>query len=254
MQSSSYYRSVARERLENHWTEFILCDAVITLLAFFGVGMNAMFESTYSKPLSFTDMFWGGCIPILISLLVVLPLSYGFLCALLAQLRKGHSSSYIDDAPTGPAVQSADQVFGHPNTSFPSASTQAEPSVWQTMLSAAKSDFGRIIGAYFLMNIAIALVSIVTFGVGGIILSYSYSQVYYLLRDYPNLSPLEALRISRQMMQNHKLDRFLLDLSFIGWYIVAIFTLGLAFFYVSPYLKAAQAAFYLDLKDETLED
>lgn len=84
--------------------------------------------------------------------------------------------------------------------------------------------------------------------VPGIIKHYSYACVDYLLIDKPELSADETIHISRQMMSGHKWDLFCLDLSFIGWALICLFfTLGIGFFWLSPYVKTARAAFYEDL-------
>ena len=72
----------------------------------------------------------------------------------------------------------------------------------------------------------------------------------YLLLDRPELSATEAITESRKMMNGHKMDLFLLDLSFIGWVLLSILTCGILFFYVAPYMQAARAEFYRTLKGD----
>lgn len=76
--------------------------------------------------------------------------------------------------------------------------------------------------------------------------------VPYLLRDYPELTATEALRTSREMMKGHKWDLFVLDLTFIGWGILCLFTAGIGLLWLQPYVSAAYAHFYEDLKAETI--
>ena len=76
--------------------------------------------------------------------------------------------------------------------------------------------------------------------------------VPYLLNDYPELTPREALKISRQMMQGQKGQLFILDLTFIGWYILAFITCGIGYLFLTPYMQTATAHFYEDLKAETI--
>ena len=54
-----------------------------------------------------------------------------------------------------------------------------------------------------------------------------------------------------KMMNGKKMKLFLLDLSFIGWIILSLLTLGLGFFILAPYIYTARSKFYLDLKAET---
>lgn len=66
--------------------------------------------------------------------------------------------------------------------------------------------------------------------------------------DNPGISGLEAIRRSKVMMKGHKGKLFYLWLSFLGWFIFGVFTLGLGFLYVAPYYEATKASFYEDLK------
>ncbi|MBQ9363617.1 MAG: DUF975 family protein [Bacteroidaceae bacterium] len=82
----------------------------------------------------------------------------------------------------------------------------------------------------------------------GIIKTYSYALTYYILKDEPELRYNSAIERSMKMMDGHKMELFLLDLSFIGWYLLCIPTLGLAFFLVYPYHYTTRAHFYEALK------
>ena len=97
-----------------------------------------------------------------------------------------------------------------------------------------------------------SLLAVVTLGIGAIILSYAYSMVPYLLHDYPELTPREAMKISREMMRGQKWNLFVLDLTFIGWILLALCTVGVGMLFVQPYMLTARAAFYEDLKSEKL--
>ena len=86
----------------------------------------------------------------------------------------------------------------------------------------------------------------------GIIKSYSYSMTYYILKDNPELKNNAAIEKSMQMMDGHKMDLFLLHLSFIGWAILCLLTMGLGFIFLIPYIYTAQAHFYEDLKKQSI--
>lgn len=85
----------------------------------------------------------------------------------------------------------------------------------------------------------------------GIIKTYSYAMAEYIMLDNPNVGSDEAIRLSMQMMKGNKLKLFLLDLSFIGWIILALLTFGLGFIILYPYIYTAHAEFYTDLKAES---
>ena len=86
----------------------------------------------------------------------------------------------------------------------------------------------------------------------GIVKSYSYAMTMFIMQDHPELSGNAAITKSREMMDGHKFDLFLLDLSFIGWYLLGILTFGiLIIFYVEPYHAATRANFYEQLRVDT---
>ncbi|MBR2018170.1 MAG: DUF975 family protein [Prevotella sp.] len=87
----------------------------------------------------------------------------------------------------------------------------------------------------------------------GIIKSYSYSMTYYILKDNPELKNNAAIEKSMQMMNGHKMDLFLLHLSFIGWAILCLLTMGIGFIFLIPYIYTAQAHFYEDLKKQSID-
>ncbi len=77
--------------------------------------------------------------------------------------------------------------------------------------------------------------------------SYMYSMAHLIMADYPNVSAVEALRSSRQMMKGNKFRLFCLDFSFIGWALLGACACGLGTYAVTPYQYAARAAFYNDI-------
>ena len=82
----------------------------------------------------------------------------------------------------------------------------------------------------------------------GIIAAYRYRLTPYILVDNPKIGGLDAITKSKEMMRGYKMDLFVLDLSFIGWQILAIFTFGLLYFWLAPYMNATYANFYNELR------
>ena len=83
------------------------------------------------------------------------------------------------------------------------------------------------------------------FIIPGIIKSYEYKMVPYLLAEYPDMDRKEVFARSRDMMYGQKWNTFVLDLSFIPWNILSTITFGLVgLFYVSPYQDATYAELY----------
>ena len=90
--------------------------------------------------------------------------------------------------------------------------------------------------------------------VPGIIFSYSFSMAFYIINDHPEMSAIEALRESNRLMKGHKMEYFFLQMSFIGWIIVGLLTLGLGLFWVSAYMNTANAVFYNQLIENKAEN
>ena len=85
----------------------------------------------------------------------------------------------------------------------------------------------------------------------GIIKAYSYAMTPFILLDRDDLQNDQAIELSMQMMQGHKMKLFLLHLSFLGWVLLATLTFGIGFLWLIPYVQSANAAFYQHLKEET---
>lgn len=83
----------------------------------------------------------------------------------------------------------------------------------------------------------------------GIVAAYRYSAAPYIMAEDPGCGAMEALNRSKAMMDGHKMDLFLLDLSFIGWHLLNVFTLGLGSLLLTPYTNAARAAFFRSLQN-----
>lgn len=112
------------------------------------------------------------------------------------------------------------------------------------------SDFSRIFITKVLQNCYTALWTLLLI-VPGIIKYYSYAMTDYVLKDDPTISNNAAIEESMRLMDGHKMDLFLLQLSFIGWAILSCLTLGIGFFFLLPYVETATAHFYEDLKAES---
>ena len=121
----------------------------------------------------------------------------------------------------------------------------------QYAINQAYANTRFLVAGLFIMLLSI-VAAVFTFGIGGIIVKYMYIMVPYLLHDYPELTPREAMKLSREMMSGQKWELFVLDLTFIGWGLLSILTAGLGMLFVEPYMSTARAIFYKDLKDEKL--
>lgn len=86
--------------------------------------------------------------------------------------------------------------------------------------------------------------------IGGLIKTYEYRMIPYILAENPTVKRKEAFNISKEMMKGNKWKAFVLDLSFFGWNILSVLTFGLlSILYVNPYNAATNAELYVELKD-----
>lgn len=107
--------------------------------------------------------------------------------------------------------------------------------------------------ARILQSIYIALWSLL-FIIPGIMASFSYVMVSYVMAENPELSAREALKESRRIMKGNRWRFFCMTFSFIGWNLLVVLTLGIASLWVVPYEQAAIAAFYRDITDTDMKD
>lgn len=98
-----------------------------------------------------------------------------------------------------------------------------------------------------LSSIFIFLWSLLLF-IPGIIASYRYAMVFFIVKDNPNMDAMHVLESSKNMMKGYKMQLFLLDLSFLGWMILSVLSLGIGFLFLTPYMTTSHAVFYEKLK------
>lgn len=103
--------------------------------------------------------------------------------------------------------------------------------------------------AQFFMGLFIWLWTLLLI-IPGIIKAYSYSMTFFILAENKGMPVLEAITLSRKMMDGHKMDLFVLFLSFIGWVFLVAITFGIAGIWVYPYFYAAMTNFYLSVKED----
>ena len=114
--------------------------------------------------------------------------------------------------------------------------------------SGFKVKYGRNIGTLLLVGIKTVLWSFL-FIIPGIIKSYEYSIIPYILADDPEISSKDAFKKAKQMMNGNKWRLFKLQFSFIGWFVLCCLTFGVGVIFLMPYVSAANAEFYAELKN-----
>ena len=113
---------------------------------------------------------------------------------------------------------------------------------------AFKTNYLNVVKTMFLADIYLILWTLLLV-IPGIIKGYSYRLVPYILADNPDMHADDAITLSREMMDGHKLNTFILDVSFILWWFLSIITFNIAgIFYVFPYVSSTNAELYLAIK------
>ena len=125
--------------------------------------------------------------------------------------------------------------------------TDSKPS-FADAFSGFKVKYGRNIGTLLLAGIKTVLWTLL-FIIPGIIKTYEYAIIPYILADDPEISSKDAFKKANQMMKGNKWRLFKLEFSFIGWFLLCVLTLGLGTFFLIPYINAATAEFYVELKN-----
>jgi uncharacterized membrane protein len=212
MKMYSEYRAQARETLKGRWNEM----ALVTLIVF-AIGMvcssPAMLTSGLEDKLY---SIFGSCTQLVLSLLIAVPLQFAFYNLLLRYAR----------------------------------SEELEGSYISFCFKDFAANWSKYFVAGLLMTLVLVVVLVPTLMIGTIILGLAYTIVPFVIRDNPELSAREALRKSRLMMRGHKWEMFVLQLTFIGWALLCIFTCFIGFLWLEPYITTSLAHFYEDVKAE----
>lgn len=114
-------------------------------------------------------------------------------------------------------------------------------------------DIFRVFMLSLLKTVFIFLWSLL-FVIPGIIAAYRYSMADFILAEDPDITPLKAISLSKEMMRGKKLKFFDLNCSFIGWFLLSIITFGLSGLYSIPYERLSATYFYIDVKNEYIEE
>ena len=214
MRTNFEYRAAAREKLSDRWNEVAVMGAIV-------VGLSLLVNVVPDVALDEILSAWGKLtlsgLGTVVAVLLIAPLEYAMYNTLLMVVRNEETGSLVEK-----------------------------------MWSLFKGNYDRYVVAMVLETLVIVGLSLITFGIAGIIFAYAYKMVPYLLQDYPDLTPKEALKLSREMMRGSKWDLFVLDLSFIGWIVLGVLSMGILLFWITPYIATAEAEFYNDLKNEAI--
>jgi uncharacterized membrane protein len=120
-----------------------------------------------------------------------------------------------------------------------------QPNIENVLTSSVKDQPIKAPLLMFITNVFLALWTLL-FIIPGLVKSYSYAMTSFILVNEPNIQPVDAITKSRKLMDGKKMQLFLLDLSYVGWYILSLFTLGILFIWVSPWHQTARTLFFTD--------
>ncbi len=210
MQNNQYYKNAALEALKGCWA-----PAVVVTIIFFAILMSVV-STGYTGmlfPVAENWILWIAGTNMLLIIFAAFPLSVGFY-----------------------------------NT-FRVLYSQGNDKLTSNMFKMGFSNWPHNVWGIFLMGLKIFLWSLLLF-IPGIVKSFGYAMTPYILVEHPEMRAIDAIHKSDAMMKGHKFDLFYLGLSFIGWGILCLFTFGLGFIWLMPYMYTTFAAFYEDLKAE----
>ena len=123
-----------------------------------------------------------------------------------------------------------------------------DPELEVALLDGFRHNYVRNLLLQFLMSVFVALWSLL-FVVPGIIAAYRYSMAFYIVHREPDLDAMAALNRSKELTMGHKSQLFHLDLSYLGWYILGLFTAGILWLWVIPKHMTARTALVKDIYD-----
>ena len=214
------YRRRARRNLEGNWLQAILVTITVALVGGYTlvpiVRVTADFQAWLAAPTTvpaFDELFY-------IDLLTIRSALFWLLGAAAVL---GECNCYLQNA-------------------------KGSKFLWRN-LPLLYREIIKAIALRFLRTV-IVCGGLILFIIPGVYFYYQYAAAPWLLAERPSLSVLEAMARSRLLMKGKKARMFLLDLSFAGWLLGAICTLGLGLLYVIPYHHAARAAFYVKIKND----
>lgn len=208
--SNSELKDKALNDLKGNWTQPVLASLVYMVIAIIFSGNPSAFNSS-NVGMQQNFTTWNG-ICLLVSLFFILPMAYSYMLIFLDFIR-------------GEKEKLVGKLFGF------------------------FKNYGRAFGTSFMVMLYTILWSLLLV-IPGLIKALAYSMSFYISKDHPEYSIDECIEASKRMMDGHKWELFILELSFIGWILLSILTLGIGFLWLAPYMDTTIAHYYEELKAE----
>ena len=228
----------AKNVLKRDYWKAILISLVLALASGAEVGTGAgsfsyRFDSkdTFSQNFSCTNIDWPTAVQLMLIVLIVM--------AIVIVI-----SSVIRTFLGNPLVVGGRRYFIHSSRQLDKQGCFA--------YAFASGHYMKIVSAMLLRDVQIFLWSLLLV-IPGIIKSYAYRMVPYILAQNPDIGAKRAIELSRMMTKGQKFNIFVLDLSFIGWYMLCLLTLCIGGIFLRPYIDATMAELYNDLSKNALD-
>ncbi|MCQ2435632.1 MAG: DUF975 family protein [Clostridia bacterium] len=168
-----------------------------------------------------------------------------WLIAIVVELIYGAIITALSPTAVGTIIVAGPLTYGLTKLFLKQAADKKVMSIVD-LFDGFKDDFGGTVGIGFMTALYTFLWSLLLF-IPGIVKSYSYSMAMNIKCDHNDYGWKQCITESRQLMNGHKMDLFVLDLSFIGWYIVGALCFGVGTLWVTEYHQAARTQFYRSL-------
>jgi uncharacterized membrane protein len=212
MPSRKALKQTALAKLEKNWNSTLKVNAILASLAIFIELPLRIFSNNelLKQGLISTEIFLAASVGYLIYTFLSIPIFYGI-------------KSFYMNISRGLGGRVADVFEGY-------------------------KQFFPIAAIIFISGLFIILWSFLLI-IPGIIKAISYTQILRVKKDNPEMKALECIDESKSLMEGHKMEYFILQLSFIGWSVLTVFTLGILGFWLLPYMETTYAEFYDKLKE-----
>ncbi len=126
------------------------------------------------------------------------------------------------------------------------ALTGYQKADYNTLFDGFKN-FGQTLVAGLLISVLVSIASVFLL-VPGIILALGFSMTFFIMVDDPQITGIDAMQASWNLMKGHKWELFCLYCRFIGWCLLALLTCGILYLWIYPYITAAQLNFYRNIR------
>ena len=212
MPSREVLKQTALEKLKNNWDSTLKVNAIFLALAIFIEIPLRIFGNRWllEKGLVSTEAFLVASVAYMIYMFLSIPILYGI-------------KSFYMNISRGLGGRVADIFEGYKQ--FFSISSVI------------------LVSTFFIMLWLLLLI------IPGIIKAISYTQILRVKKDNPEMKALECIDESKSLMEGYKMEYFALQLSFVGWSLISLLTLGILGFWLLPYMETTYAEFYDKLKE-----